>query len=57
MWDCTERGEPWVATCLVKTDRSRVKVAQRWLSTWVGKNVVTKAAEMGDSQEPVRTAA
>jgi len=42
MWVHVERGEPWVATCLVKHDRARVKAAQEWLSSWVEKNVVTE---------------
>lgn len=42
MWTRVEEGVPWVATCLVKHDRARVKVAQRWLSTWVEKNVITE---------------
>lgn len=33
MWDCVGRGEPWVATCLLKHERGRVKEAQRWLSS------------------------
>jgi 2,4-dienoyl-CoA reductase-like NADH-dependent reductase (Old Yellow Enzyme family) len=37
-----EKGENWVATCLVKNDRTRVKMAQQWLSAWVGKNIVTQ---------------
>lgn len=38
MWTHVERGEPWVATCLVRRDRGRVKVAQEWLSSWVSRN-------------------
>jgi 2,4-dienoyl-CoA reductase-like NADH-dependent reductase (Old Yellow Enzyme family) len=38
MWTSLERGEPWVASCLFKNDRARVRDAQRWLSTWVQEN-------------------
>jgi hypothetical protein len=42
MWTRVEEGMPWVATCLVKHDRARVRVAQRWLSMWVEENVITE---------------
>ena len=35
-----QRSEPWIANCLFKRDRRQVKAAQRWLSSWVQKNVV-----------------
>ena len=38
MWTSLERGDPWVASCLFKSDRPRVREAQRWLSTWVEEN-------------------
>jgi len=38
MWTHVERGEPWVATCLVKHDKGRVRDAQEWLSSWVSRN-------------------
>lgn len=34
-----QERRPWVATCLVKHDKKRVKPAQQWLSSWVEKNV------------------
>jgi 2,4-dienoyl-CoA reductase-like NADH-dependent reductase (Old Yellow Enzyme family) len=34
-----EERKPWVATCLVKHDKKRLKAAQQWLSSWVKKNV------------------
>jgi 2,4-dienoyl-CoA reductase-like NADH-dependent reductase (Old Yellow Enzyme family) len=34
------RSEPWIANCLFKRDCRQVKAAQRWLSSWVRKNVV-----------------
>ncbi len=34
------KNEPWVAKCLVKYDKERVKTAQRWLSTWVERNSI-----------------
>jgi 2,4-dienoyl-CoA reductase-like NADH-dependent reductase (Old Yellow Enzyme family) len=36
-----EERKPWVATCLVKHDKKRVKTAQQWLSSWVKKNIVS----------------
>ena len=33
-----ERGQPRVATCLVKHDRQNVKRAQEWLASWVERN-------------------
>lgn len=36
-----EEMKPWVATCLVKYDKKRVKTAQQWLSSWVKKNVAS----------------
>jgi 2,4-dienoyl-CoA reductase-like NADH-dependent reductase (Old Yellow Enzyme family) len=41
MWTHVRQRKPWVATCLVKHDRKRVKTAQQWLSSWVKKNVVS----------------
>lgn len=35
------RKLPWIATCLVKYDKERVKTAQRWLSSWVRNNKVS----------------
>jgi 2,4-dienoyl-CoA reductase-like NADH-dependent reductase (Old Yellow Enzyme family) len=40
MYRHLRRSEPWVANCLFKRDRRQVKAAQRWLSSWVQKNVV-----------------
>jgi 2,4-dienoyl-CoA reductase-like NADH-dependent reductase (Old Yellow Enzyme family) len=40
MYTRLDRGEPAVATCLVKQDPGRVRAAQRWLSSWVKKNTV-----------------
>lgn len=40
MYTRLERGEPAVVTCLVKHDPERVKAAQRWLSSWVKRNLV-----------------
>jgi len=42
MWTCVERGEPWIANCLLKRDRPRVRAAQRWLSTWVEENAIAQ---------------
>jgi 2,4-dienoyl-CoA reductase-like NADH-dependent reductase (Old Yellow Enzyme family) len=47
MWTHVDRGEPWVASCLVEEDVARVKDAQRWLNTWVQNNVAP-------SEEPSR---
>jgi 2,4-dienoyl-CoA reductase-like NADH-dependent reductase (Old Yellow Enzyme family) len=38
MYTRLERGEPGIATCLVKQDLGRVKEAGRWLRTWVKEN-------------------
>jgi 2,4-dienoyl-CoA reductase-like NADH-dependent reductase (Old Yellow Enzyme family) len=43
MWTSVERGDPWVARCLFKEDRPRIREAQRWLSTWVRDNVLAEA--------------
>jgi hypothetical protein len=43
MWTSIEGGKPWVAHCLLKQDRTRVRAAQRWLSTWVAENAVAEA--------------
>jgi 2,4-dienoyl-CoA reductase-like NADH-dependent reductase (Old Yellow Enzyme family) len=40
MWTHVERGEAWVARCLVKQEPGRVKAAQQWLITWVEDNIV-----------------
>lgn len=42
MWTHVQKGEPWVATCLVKHNGASVKAAQRWLSTWVEENTIHK---------------
>jgi 2,4-dienoyl-CoA reductase-like NADH-dependent reductase (Old Yellow Enzyme family) len=34
------KGKPWKATCLVKHDKERVKIAHRWLSSWVKNNTI-----------------
>jgi len=39
MYTSLERGEPRLAACVLKQDRPRVGEAQRWLASWVGKNV------------------
>jgi 2,4-dienoyl-CoA reductase-like NADH-dependent reductase (Old Yellow Enzyme family) len=36
-----DRGEPGIATCLVKRKPEEVGVAQRWLSSWVRDNLIT----------------
>jgi 2,4-dienoyl-CoA reductase-like NADH-dependent reductase (Old Yellow Enzyme family) len=36
-----EERKPWIATCLVKHDKKRLKAAQQWLSSWVKKNVAS----------------
>jgi 2,4-dienoyl-CoA reductase-like NADH-dependent reductase (Old Yellow Enzyme family) len=36
-----EERKPWVATCLVKHDKKRLKAAQQWLSSWVKNNVAS----------------
>jgi hypothetical protein len=36
----SEQMKPWVATCLVKHDKKRLKAAQQWLSSWVKNNGV-----------------
>ncbi len=41
MWIHFQERRPWVATCLVKHDKKRVKPAQQWLSSWVKKNIVS----------------
>jgi len=41
MYTSLERGEPRLAACVLKQDRPRVGEAQRWLASWVGKNVAT----------------
>ncbi len=41
MWTHFRERKPWVATCLVKHDKKRVKAAQQWLSSWVRKNIVS----------------
>jgi hypothetical protein len=40
MYTRLERGEPGIATCLVKQDLSRVEEAGRWLRTWVKENAI-----------------
>jgi 2,4-dienoyl-CoA reductase-like NADH-dependent reductase (Old Yellow Enzyme family) len=35
-----EERKSWVATCLVKHDKKRIKAAQQWLSSWVERNIV-----------------
>ena len=42
MWTQVEKGKAWVASCLMKHDRTRVKRAQQWLSTWVKENTGTE---------------
>jgi 2,4-dienoyl-CoA reductase-like NADH-dependent reductase (Old Yellow Enzyme family) len=41
MWTHFRERKPWIATCLVKHDKKRVKTAQQWLSSWVKKNVAS----------------
>ncbi|UCB53116.1 MAG: NADH:flavin oxidoreductase [Candidatus Zixiibacteriota bacterium] len=41
MWTHLEEEKPWVAACLVKHDRKKLKIAEEWLSSWVKKNVVS----------------
>jgi 2,4-dienoyl-CoA reductase-like NADH-dependent reductase (Old Yellow Enzyme family) len=43
MYTSLERGEPGIATCWLKQDRTRVGEAQRWLASWVKENVVPQA--------------
>jgi len=40
MWTHVERGEPWVARCLVAEEPGAVRAAQAWLSAWVQNNSV-----------------
>lgn len=35
-----ERGEMWVARCVLTRDKDEFKKAQRWLSSWVKENVI-----------------
>jgi 2,4-dienoyl-CoA reductase-like NADH-dependent reductase (Old Yellow Enzyme family) len=39
MWTHLEEKKPWVATCLVKHDKEKLKIAEEWLSSWVKKHV------------------
>jgi 2,4-dienoyl-CoA reductase-like NADH-dependent reductase (Old Yellow Enzyme family) len=41
MWTHLEEGKPWIATCLVKHHKKKLKIAEEWLSSWVKKNVVS----------------
>jgi 2,4-dienoyl-CoA reductase-like NADH-dependent reductase (Old Yellow Enzyme family) len=43
MWTSVDRGQPWVANCLFKQDRARLRAAQHWLSTWVQENALDGA--------------
>ncbi len=43
MWNQYAHRAPWVAACLVATDRNRLKDAQRWLNNWQKENVVSLA--------------
>jgi len=40
MYTRLDRGEPGIATCLVKHDPRRVKAAQGWLASWVNESVL-----------------
>jgi 2,4-dienoyl-CoA reductase-like NADH-dependent reductase (Old Yellow Enzyme family) len=42
MWTRVEKGKAWIALCLMKHDRARVKRAQQWLSTWVKENTIAE---------------
>jgi 2,4-dienoyl-CoA reductase-like NADH-dependent reductase (Old Yellow Enzyme family) len=42
------KGKPWKATCLVKHDKESVKIAYRWLSSWVKKNIVQQYKNYGE---------
>jgi len=41
MWTHVEERKPWVAACLFKHDKKKLKIAEEWLSSWVKKNVVS----------------
>jgi 2,4-dienoyl-CoA reductase-like NADH-dependent reductase (Old Yellow Enzyme family) len=41
MWTHFEERKPWVATCLVKHDKKRLKAAHQWLSSWVKNHVAS----------------
>jgi 2,4-dienoyl-CoA reductase-like NADH-dependent reductase (Old Yellow Enzyme family) len=43
------KGEPYLATCLVKDDRKRVKEAQRWLTAWEKRERRSRAPTCGGS--------
>jgi len=40
MYTQVDREAPWLAHCLVKTDRGRFREAQRWLRDWRRENVI-----------------
>jgi len=51
MWTRIEKEKAWVASCLMKHDRARVKRAQRWLSTWVKENTITEYCPGKENKE------
>jgi len=41
MWTHLEEEKPWVATCLVKHHKKKLKIAEEWLSSWARKHVIS----------------
>jgi 2,4-dienoyl-CoA reductase-like NADH-dependent reductase (Old Yellow Enzyme family) len=45
--DRVSKGEPYLATCLVKEDRQRAREAQSWLTAWEGRGKRSRATTFG----------
>jgi 2,4-dienoyl-CoA reductase-like NADH-dependent reductase (Old Yellow Enzyme family) len=50
LWNRVSKRERYVARCLVKDDRDRVKEAQRWLTIWEKKGKRSQRARKSTSQ-------
>lgn len=47
MYTSLDRGEPGLVRCLVKDDRSQVRAAQAWLSSWAEENILREGGVDG----------